>query len=105
MIMVSKPNKLILDSIAKVKGISIDDVKEDLNKKKVNRKRKSKKKKKLKEGPSVELISDKNLDAKTINFSQIINKSELSYKYYRHTAINKNALFVLTDFSSIGKLD
>jgi len=63
MLMVSEPDKLILESLAKAKGISTDEVKEGIEKKaKTKRKRKKK-------GGSLDIIrSDK---ARVIEFSQI----------------------------------
>jgi hypothetical protein len=65
MIMVSEPDKLILESIAKAKGISVEEVKKDLKK---NKKPKARKKRKATD-PTVELISSDN--AKTVEFSQV----------------------------------
>ena len=64
--MVSDPDKIILESIAKAKGISIDEVKESLKK---NKKTKSKKRKKKTTEPTLELIS--NGEARSVEFSQI----------------------------------
>ena len=63
MLMVSKPNKLILESLAKVKGVSVEKVQEDLKNKKKTRK------KKKNSGATLEIVSDRN--AKTIDYSQV----------------------------------
>lgn len=65
MLMVSKPDKLILESLAKAKGVSVDDVKKDLK----NNKKPKKRKRRKATDPSVELISSD--EARTIEFSQV----------------------------------
>lgn len=67
MIMVSKPNKIILDSIAQAQGISVDEAKLVLDKNKS--KKKTRKKRKKSTESSVELISDGK--ARTVDFSQV----------------------------------
>ena len=69
--MVSKPNKIILESIAKAKGQTVEEVKDDLQKSKS----KPRKRKKKKIGATLELISDGK--AKTIDYNQVRgNKSQ-----------------------------
>lgn len=65
MLMVSKPNKIILESIAKAKGISVDEAKLDLSK---SKKKTRKRKKKVTE-PTVEIVS--NGRAREVEFSQV----------------------------------
>jgi len=64
--MVSKPNKIILESIAKAKGLSINEVKKDLEK---NKKIKSHKRRRKAIDPTVELIS--NGKSRSVDFSQV----------------------------------
>lgn len=72
--MVSEPDKLILESLAKAKGMSISEVKEDLKK---NKKTKLRKRKKKSTEPTIQLITSGR--AKSVDFSQIkgrINQTE-----------------------------
>jgi len=66
MIMVSEPDKLILNSIASAKGISIEEVKEDL---KTNKVRLTKQNIKKSSDTTVEIVSDGL--AKMVDFNQI----------------------------------
>ena len=70
MLMVSEPNKLILESLAKAKGVSINEIKEDLNK------NESVKRKKRSTEPTIQLITDGR--ARSVDFSQI--KGKISQK-------------------------
>ncbi len=74
MLMVSKPNKIILNSIAQAKGISIDEAKLALTKNKT--KKKTRRKKKKATDPSVEIISSGL--AKSVDFSQVKGRTKRS---------------------------
>lgn len=97
MLMVSEPDKLILESIAKAKGISIDEVRKDLKK---NKKAKPRKRKKKATEPTLELITSG--EARSVEFSQVkgsLKRSEARENVFKWS-IKDVALYIRAKYEN-----